>query len=532
MQRRGWGQCAVAKKIGEIDSTTTVQRWKKKKEGKRNAEERVGTVCSCKKDRGDRFHHHCATVEEEISNEDGSRSCFQREHQTIFPNTPSPQNLPPYWTSLIPAPYAPLVFFYPNEDGATNLQVLKRLQVLKKSLSETLTCFYPLAGKIEDDLTIDCNDEGACYMEAEVNCCLADFLSQPDVQVIHRFLPCETSFKGSVAGTHVTNIQVNIFECGGIAIGLCISHKILDGAALSTFVKGWSATACGSKEVVYPDFIATSLFPTNDLWLRDSSIAMWGSLFKIGKCTTRRFAFDASAIANLKAKAASNSVQNPTRVEAVSAFIWKCAMAASEETCGFTKPSLLSHVVNLRRRTIPPLMENSIGNLIWIASAHCKARYDELGLKGLVGKVREGISKINSDFIKKLRGDERSNVICKSLKMMEEPGSKDGGVDYFGFTSWCKLGFYEADFGWGKPIWVSSVGSADSVFLNLIILMETRSGDGIEAWVTLDEQEMAILQRDMELLTFASLDPSPLKLGNIAAVNSPNYRKAYLFPTL
>ncbi|CAL5418566.1 unnamed protein product [Camellia sinensis] len=372
---------------------------------------------------------------------------------------------------LIPAPYAPLVFFYPIEDGATNLQVLKRLQVLNKSLSETLTHLYPLAEKIEDDLTINCNDVGAQYVEAKVNCRLADFLCQPDLQVIHLFLPCETSFKGSVAGAPVTNIQVNIFECGGISIRLCISHKILDGAALSTFVKGWSATTCGSKEVVYPDFIATALFPTNDLWLRDSSIVMWGSLFKIGKCTTRRFAFDASAITTLKVKTANNSVQNPTQVEAVFAFIWKCAMAALEETRGFPKPSLLSHVVNPERRSMPPLTEHSIGNLIWIA---------------------KGISKINNDFIKKLRGNERSNVIYKSLKMIEGPGSKDEGVDYFGFTSWCKLG--------------------GSVFLNLIILMETRSGDGIEAWVTLDEQEMAILEHDTELLTFASLDPSPLRL--------------------
>ncbi|KAI8005023.1 BAHD acyltransferase BIA1 [Camellia lanceoleosa] len=228
-------------------------------------------------------------------------------------------------------------------------------------------------------------------------------------------------------------------------------------------------------------------------------------------------------LTTLKVKAASNSVQNPTQVEAVSAFIWKCAMAASEETRGFPKPSLLSHVVNLRRRTMPPLTEHSIGNLIWIASAQCTARHDQLGLQGLVGQVREGISKINNDFIKKLRGNELSNVICKSLKMIEEPGSKDGAVDYFGFTSWCKLGFYKADFGRGKPLWVSGVGcSGGSVFLNLIILMETRSGDGIEAWVTLDEQEMAVLEHDTQLLTFASLDPSPLRLGN-ATVNSPNY---------
>ncbi|XP_057470194.1 stemmadenine O-acetyltransferase-like [Actinidia eriantha] len=435
--------------------------------------------------------------------------------ERIKPSSPTPHHQRTFKLSLldqlIPAPYAPLVFFYPGEDGATPLEVLKRLIVLKESLSETLTHFYPLAGKIEDDLTIDCNDEGACYVEAEVNCLLFDFLNQPDLYLIQRFLPCETSFNGSNAGTPVTNIQVSVFKCGGFAIGLCISHKILDGDAMSTFLKGWANTACGSKEVVYPNFVATSIFPTNDLWLRDTSIATWGSLFKVGNCTTRRFVFDASAIATLKAKAASSCVLNPTRVEAVSAFLWKCAMAASEEKSGFKRPSLLSHVVNLRRRTVPPLPENSMGNLIWIASAQSMAKYDKLGLHGLVGQVREGISKINSDFVKKLRGNERSSVIRKSLKRVEEFGSKDGS-DYFGFTSWCKLGYYEANFGWGKPIWVSGVGLGGSVFMNLIVLMETRNDDGIEAWVTLDEEEMAILERDMELLTYASVDPSPLNL--------------------
>ena len=56
------------------------------------------------------------------------------------------------------------------------------------------------------------------------------------------------------------------------------------------------------------------------------------------------------------------------------------------------------------------------------------------------------------------------------------------------------------------------MGLGGSVFKNIIVLMETRNGDGIEAWMTLDEEEMAILERDMELLTYASLDPSPLNL--------------------
>ncbi|KAK7839509.1 salutaridinol 7-o-acetyltransferase [Quercus suber] len=96
---------------------------------------------------------------------------------------------------------------------------------------ETLTQYYPLAGKIKDDLCINCNDEGAYFVGAQVN-----------------FLHCELILKES-AGTYVTNIQVNVFKCGGIAIGVCISHKILDGVALSGFLKAWATIARGSYKV-------------------------------------------------------------------------------------------------------------------------------------------------------------------------------------------------------------------------------------------------------------------------------------------
>ncbi|CAK9180347.1 unnamed protein product [Ilex paraguariensis] len=441
--------------------------------------------------------------------------------ESIKPSSPTPNHLRTFKLSLldqlIPAPYAPIVLFYPNYDGANHLEVSQRLAVLKQSLSETLTRFYPLAGTIKDDLSIDCCDEGAYYATAQVNCDLSHFLNKPELQLIHKFLPCEANFQGSTAGTRVTNIQVNVFGCGGITIGICISHKIVDGDGLSTFLKGWAGTACGS-EVVYPHIMATSLFPTNDLWLRDSSIVMWGSLFKMGKCITRRFVFDASAVATLKAKATSSSVPNPTRVEAVSAFIWKYVMAAAKEKSGTKRPSLLTHLVNLRKRMAPTLFENSLGSLIWIASSKCMAKCD-VGLQALVDQVRQGISKINGDFVKKLRSNEGSTVMSKSLKDMGDFGSKEG-VDFFGFTSWCNFGFYEADFGWGKPIWVSCTGSGglgSAVYMNLIVMLETVSGNGIEAWVTLDEQEMEILGSNQELLGLASLDPSPLQLlGNSA----------------
>lgn len=133
-----------------------------------------------------------------------------KEH--IKPSFPTPSHLRNYKLSLldqlIPAPYAPTILFYPNNDSTNLSNIPNRLELLKKSLSETLTLFYPLAGKIKDNLCIECNDDGAYFAEANVNGCLSEFLSHPDLLLMHRFLPCELVLKEFAVGIYVTNIQV------------------------------------------------------------------------------------------------------------------------------------------------------------------------------------------------------------------------------------------------------------------------------------------------------------------------------------
>nr|XP_043618400.1 stemmadenine O-acetyltransferase-like [Erigeron canadensis] len=438
--------------------------------------------------------------------------CEIISEEYIKPSSPTPQHLKLYNLSildqLIPAPYAPIILYYQNQDHASEFDIQERLNVLKNSLSNTLTRFYPLAGTIKDDVSIDCNDVGAYFAVASVNTKLDEFLTRPDLELINHFLPHEPTINGSSDGLCVSNVQVTIFKCCGIAISLCISHKVLDGAALSTFLNSWAGTSFGSKEVVYPNMNASSIFPAKDLWLKDTSMVMFGSKFKMGKCSTTRFVFDTSKLAILKAKAAENGSKDPTRVEVVTALLWKCIMAASEENSGSWKPSLLSHVVNLRKRLVSSLSEHSIGNLIWLASAECKTKAQTGLLQDLVEKVRGSVSKINSEFVKKLQGEKRTKVMEESLKSIKDC------VDYTGVTSWCKMGFYEVDFGWGKPIWVcGSVFEGSPVFMNFIILMDTKNGDGIEAWVNIDEHEMNIMKHNMELLEFAFVDPSPLKIN-------------------
>ena len=71
-------------------------------------------------------------------------------------------------------------------------------------------------------------------------------------------------------------------------------------------------------------------------------------------------------------------------------------------------------------------------------------------------------------------------------------------------SSLCGYPFSKIDFGWGEPIWVCSTSSQ---LKNWIILVDGKGG-GIEAWVTMEEQDMAAFERDEEILEFASLNPS------------------------
>ncbi|KAJ7961594.1 Vinorine synthase-like [Quillaja saponaria] len=229
------------------------------------------------------------------------------------------------------------------------------------------------------------------------------------------------------------------------------------------------------------------------------------SLLNPGKvsCITRRFVFKDTKVATLKAKIASAMEQGqrpPSSVDAVTALLFRSAMTASSSISGSSRPTVLHHATNLRARMNPPLPEHAIGNLIRPSSTFFKG--NETELHDLVAKIRNGLAEFNHEKANMLKGNEGSDLIVKSLMESGELLSKMTNMTS---TSLCKLTpLYEMDFGWGKPTWVTT----PLYIANVILLLRTNRDDGIEAWITLEEKLMALVERDEEVLAFASLNPS------------------------
>lgn len=407
--------------------------------------------------------------------------------ERIKPSSPTPPHLKTYKISLLdqlfPPAHVPLVFFYLNTQTTIPVPdlIAKTSLSFKHSLAQTLTTFYPFAGKIKDRLSVDCNDEGVYYVETRVGNPIFEFLSKPDTRLTRHLLPRESADEmDSTAGINVVMIQVNFFKCGGIALSICTSHKIIDGHTCSTFLKAWADTALGSG-IACPSFIPSNcLFPQNPSLPEGLTLFLWSSRFNQSKYVTRRFLFSSPALTSLKTKAASSSFV-PTRVEALTGLIWKCAISASKSTNGTQKPSVLSLAVDFRRKLFPPPSKFFMGNLFWSAVAQYKP---DAGaeLHCLVGNLRNAISKINCDFVTQMQGEEGFVKVIECLKDLRDAYS-DERASYYSCTSTCNSGLSEADFGWGKPTWVSLGGVEDSLLRNLIFLIDTRPGNGIEAGI-------------------------------------------------
>lgn len=426
--------------------------------------------------------------------------------ETIKPSSPTPPHLKTYPLSYIDhivfRNYVPFISFYSKNSNQTYDQTS---QILKTSLSQVLTLYYPLAGRYKDQVSIDCNDKGVTLIITRIKQRLYDeFLKKiPNHEALNPLFPDELQWKEIHPSGTILAVQINYFDCGGIAIGACMSHKVGDASTLINFVNDWASITAKSKVTVPPSLNGGSVCPLGEL--PNYPEVVFPKVDNTPVVVSKRFVFEDSKIKLLKAMVSNeHGVKDyPTRVQVVSALLYKAAVSCWSNPKTTIIP-WLRFAADLRPRTDPPMPAKTVGNMVWFVFVPCTAA--EARVHETVSKTQEAMREFREEQAKKFGRNDMS-FVTECLKSATSTTAQIGEEEMVMLyvASWCRYGTYEGDFGWGKPMWVTT---SECPVKNSVILIDTRDGDGIEAIVSLEEQDMALFECDVELLQYASLNPT------------------------
>ncbi|KAE8660051.1 putative Cysteine-rich RLK (RECEPTOR-like protein kinase) 8 [Hibiscus syriacus] len=428
--------------------------------------------------------------------------------QLVKPSSSKLHLLEPFKLSLLdqlaPRKYTPGVFFYakPSDSDIDSSQFSEQL---KQSLSKALAQFYPASGRLKKNLFITDFDEGVPYVETRVKGRLSDFIGQTqNIEAMNRLLPCRPFCYIEDSTAPQLAVQLNIFDCGGIALALCAFHKVFDGTTVSAFMNSWAAFSRGSNgEIPNPGLLGASsrFFPPIESMPDNADVK---SLFfnDVRRKITRTYVFDANAISTLKMKAKGKSLEHPSRVLALSAFLWKHGIQASRSVSATLKPAILCQPVNIRPRLKPQLPIYSIGNLYSMAISMYSPVGEDIDLSELGVLVREATQSAPNDPQVVLQGFK---TMTDGLSHLAEMVSK-GDADFFILSSLLNTLDADEDFGWGKPTLISTpaVDSRNRELRNWFYLKKAKQHKAIEVWITLSDKEMDFLEHDPEFLAFTS----------------------------
>lgn len=177
----------------------------------------------------------------------------------IKPSSPTPPHLRNYRLSLLDQTALPCyyhVIFYFSPSDHLNLDSNR---TLKQSLADALAIYYPFAGRLQDDETVECNDIGVEYSEVKFSDeRISDVVEKIEERT--RYVPIAPSGGGDIP----LAIQVSLFDCSRMAIGVCVWHKLADARSILDFVNKWAVVCRGDLKIPTasnPRFDLASRFP-------------------------------------------------------------------------------------------------------------------------------------------------------------------------------------------------------------------------------------------------------------------------------
>ncbi|CAH8337460.1 unnamed protein product [Eruca vesicaria subsp. sativa] len=432
---------------------------------------------------------------------------------TPAPDSPEPANslsIPLTFLDLPWLVFDPLkrVTFYQLNESTRDHFYSFILPKLKLSLSLVLRSYLPLTGRIiwnpnepKPTILVTHNDAvSVTVAESDADFYFLSGYEQRPVSELHNLTP-----KLPVSDDSLTAyaLQITLFPNNGFSIGVTANHAVLDGKTLSMFFKAW-AHVC--KQLHEDNKVVSSLpetlTPSLDRSLIKDQTGLDQQMIEMVRSMKKDKTNESRSLTPILSKEPEHDVVLATlllsrddveklreRVKSLLhvstfviayAYVWTCLVKAR----GGNGERLVSFlfVGDLRERLDPPLPATYFGNCLFPVGDYNRKAVEFEGRDGLVTAVEimsglvRGLSSRKVETIA-----EEFKIGFDSLSVTSQFGSVAGSN---------RLGVYESDFGWGRPVKTDVV----SIGKEGISMGERRDeSGGVEIGVCLKKTDMDIV---------------------------------------
>ncbi|XP_059658229.1 brassinosteroid-related acyltransferase 1 [Cornus florida] len=369
-----------------------------------------------------------------------------------------------------------LVFFYKHSHAFKDLTDHSIFSPLKTGLEETLSVWYPAAGRLSsnpDDgkLNLWCNNGGAVLVEAVTHVKISELRDLSQYNGFFENLVYKPLVNGNISEMPLVVAKVTKFGCGGYSLGVGTSHSLFDGPAAYNFLCAWASHSNTTmKGVLERPELPTPVHERGRLLLMDNNQTPKGTLnlhknsdsvirvraidhlYQLIKqaaphddhdqnhdqdCVLRTFHLSGAMIENLKRKVFTEKrgTFSCSSFKVVAVHLWKARTMA----LGFPKERMvcLQFAVDTRTRMVPPLPKGFSGNAYVLASVAMTAgELEEASYEAIVEKIEEAKNSVNNDYInayvKALEGSPQATLPpLKELTLVSD---------------WTRVPFHKLDF--------------------------------------------------------------------------------------
>ncbi|CAI9780029.1 unnamed protein product [Fraxinus pennsylvanica] len=399
---------------------------------------------------------------------------------------------------VVPNFHTPSVYFY-RPTGAMNFF---DATVLKDALSRALVSFYPMAGRLKRDedgrIEIDCNGEGVLFVEADSDGTVDDFGDFAPTLELRRLIPA-VDYSQPISTYPLLVLQFTYFKCGGVSLGVGMQHHVADGFSGLHFINTWSDMARGLDITVSP-FIDRTLLrardppqpqfkhieyqpppamktPSQNNPKSDPDTVV--SIFKLTRAQLN--------VLKSKSKDEENTISYSSYAM-LAGHVWRCTCNA--RGLPEDQETKLYIATDGRSRLQPPLPEGYFGNVIFTATPIAVA--GDLQSKPIwyaASKIHDALARMDNDY---LRSALNYLELQPDLKALVR-GAHTFRCPNLGITSWVRLPIHDADFGWGRPIFMGPGGIA---YEGLSFVLPSPENDGsLSVAISLQTEHMKVFEK-------------------------------------